>query len=140
AGSAVCQTAPDPLTPLDGEGRFKWIVKSTVGPVSLAAGTVNASWFTLFNEPEEYGPHWEGFGKRYGIRTAGVATSNVMEAGLGAFWGEDPRYPRAPGQPFKSRMKNVMKMTFIARTHDGGTMPAYARFVAIPGSNFLSNT
>jgi hypothetical protein len=31
-------------------------------------------------------------------------------------------------------------MTFMAQDRDGKLMPAYARFAAIPGSNFLSNT
>jgi hypothetical protein len=35
---------------------------------------------------------------------------------------------------------NVVKMTFLARSHDGRTVPAYARYLAISGSNFLSNT
>lgn len=33
-----------------------------------------------------------------------------------------------------------LAMTFVARNRDGGLMPAYARFIAVPGSNFLSNT
>jgi hypothetical protein len=31
-------------------------------------------------------------------------------------------------------------MTFLARGADGGAMPAYARYAAIAGNNFLSNT
>jgi hypothetical protein len=30
-------------------------------------------------------------------------------------------------------------MTFMAQDRDGNSIPAYARFIAIPGSNFLSN-
>ena len=33
-----------------------------------------------------------------------------------------------------------MKTTFTAPRPDGHYAPAYARFIAIPGSNFLSNT
>jgi hypothetical protein len=55
-------------------------------------------------------------------------------------WGEDPRYPRAAGQPFAERVRQIVRMTFLARSADGGTMPAYARYAAIAGSNFLSNT
>ena len=33
-----------------------------------------------------------------------------------------------------------MKWTFLAKDRNGNTMPAYARYIAIPGNNFLSNT
>jgi hypothetical protein len=63
-----------------------------------------------------------------------------MEAGFGAIWGEDPRYRRDPNAPFMNRVGHAAKMTFMAQNRDGSVMPAYARFLAIPGSNFLSNT
>ncbi len=131
------QTAPAPLT---AEKRLEWFATNTVGPTSLAGGIVSAGWGTLFNQPREYGPHWEGFGKRYGMRLTGVSTQNAMEAGIGAIWGEDPRYPRAAGQPFKRRVVNIIKMSFLARDQGGREVPAYARYMAIPASNFLSNS
>jgi hypothetical protein len=70
----------------------------------------------------------------------GVATQNAMESGLGALWGEDPRYLRADDASFGSRVKNIVKRTFMASNGDGHLVPAYARYLAVPGSNFLSNT
>ena len=32
---------------------------------------------------------------------------------------------------------HVVKMTFMAQNRDGQVIPAYARFIAIPGSNFF---
>ena len=127
-------------SPITGEERLEWIIKGTVGAQSLATGMFTAGIQTAQNRPREYGPHWEGFGKRYGIRLTGIATEHVMEAGLGALWGEDPRYFAAKDRAFQSRMKNVMVMTVMARTADGHSAPAYARFIAMPASNFLSNT
>jgi hypothetical protein len=126
--------------PITGRQRLNWAVKSTVGPVSLAAGLLSAGFGTALNRPREYGPHWEGFGKRYGMRFTGIATGNLMEASVGALWGEDPRYFRATGQPVKGRIKNVIVMTFAARRADGKLAPAYARYVGISGNNFMSNT
>jgi hypothetical protein len=63
-----------------------------------------------------------------------------MEAGIGALWGEDPRYFPVPEDSFGRRVKNVIKMTFFARHPDGNFEPAYARYIAISGNNFLSNT
>jgi hypothetical protein len=106
----------------------------------MAGGVVSAGWGTLFNLPHEYGTHWEGFGDRFGMRLTGVVTSNAMEAGLGALWGEDPRYPRAPEASFGKRVGNIVKWTFLAQDRNGNAMPAYARYVATAGNNFLSNT
>ena len=125
---------------IDAEGRLVWFARSSVGPASLAGGLMSAGWGTMLNTPREYGPHWAGFGKRYAMRLTGVVTGNAIEAGLGAAWGEDPRYPRAAGQPFGGRVRQVVRMTFLARRAEGGTMPAYARYAAIAGNNFLSNT
>ena len=63
-----------------------------------------------------------------------------MEAAFGSLWGEDPRYFRATGQPFKGRLKNVVVMTFAARQEDNSLAPAYARCLGNAGNNFLSNT
>ena len=127
-------------TAMSGKQRLEWFGRSTVGPQSLTAGLFTAALGTAANNPKEYGPHWEGFGKRYGIRLSGVSTSNAMEAGLGAFWGEDPKYYPTKGMTIKQRIGNVMKTTFTAPRPDGHYAPAYARFIAIPGSNFIANT
>ena len=87
----------------------------------------------------EYGPGWAGFGDRYGMRLTGIVTGNAIEASLGTLWGEDPRYFRVPDDPFKERVRNVVRLTFVARQSDGGFAPAYARYIAVSGNNFISN-
>jgi hypothetical protein len=117
-----------------------WVLKNTVEPQRLLGDAVYAGIETARDVPPEDGPHWDGFGKRAGILLAGAAVSNTMEATLGSLWGEDPRYFRVPDETFGARVKNVIKLTFVARGRDGNYHPAYARYMAIPGSNFLSNT
>jgi hypothetical protein len=125
--------------PITAKQRTEWFALSTIGPESMAGGVISAGWGTLFNKPREYGPHWEGFGKRYGMRLTGVSVSNAMEAGLGAMWGEDPRYVRSQSESFGGRVGHVVKMTLVARNRQGQLRPAYARYIAIPGNNFISN-
>lgn len=132
--------AQGPYHPLTGKERAGWVVRQTFGPSSLFVGALKTSLATARNSPQEYGPHWDGFGKRYGMRFTGIAVSNTMEAGLGAIWGEDPRYVRNETLPFKGRIRNVFLLTVTARNREGRLMPAYARYVAVPGNNFLSNT
>jgi len=133
-------SSSDARQPITAQGRIDWVVKGTIGPEGIAGELLGAGWGTLFNSPPKtYGTHWQGFGDRLGMAAAGDAVSNTMEAGLGAVWGEDPRYNREPGAPFGHRIGHALKMTVMAQNRDGSLMPAYARFIAIPGSNFISN-
>jgi len=138
--NAANSSSSDARPPITAKDRIDWVVKGTIGPDSLVAGLFSAGWGTLFNQPKTYGPHWEGFGDRYGMRLSGLALSNSMEGGLGAIWGEDPRYMRDAGAPFMHRLGHAAKMTFMAQNRDGGVTIAYARLIAIPGSNFISNS
>ena len=85
-------TAPNAgsYEPITGRQRTQWFVRSTVGAESLAAGTFSAGFGTARNRPEEYGPHWDGFGKRYAMRFTGVATSHAIEGAAGLIVGRRP--------------------------------------------------
>jgi hypothetical protein len=74
------------------------------------------------------------------MRLTGISTGNAMEASVGAVWGEEPRYFRVPEKSFGARLANVAKQTVLARRRNGDFAPAYARYIAVPGNNFLSNT
>jgi len=132
--------AQAPYRMISGKERVRWAATETFGPKSFLIGTFTAGIGTARDHPEEYGPHWDGFAKRYGMRFTGVASSHTIEAGLGAIWGEDPRYVRDQNLPFTHRLGNVFLFAFAARNRQGKLMPAYARYIAIPGNNFLSNT
>jgi hypothetical protein len=130
----------DPYVAITGHQRLQWFWSQSFGPPSLSVGVLSAGIATARDKPVEYGPGWDGFGKRYGMRVTGVVTGNAMNAGFGALWGEDPRYFRAAGESVGRRVRNVVVMTFMARYRDGHLAPAYARYIATPGNNFLSNT
>jgi len=133
-------TEDDIYHPITSRQRLRWFLTNTIGPPHLAGGLFTSAFGTAVNRPKEYGPGWAGFGDRYGIRLTGIVTGNAIEATAGALWGEDPRYFRVPGEPFKRRIGNAVKLTFVARRRDGHFAPAYAPYIAIPGNNFLSNT
>jgi hypothetical protein len=133
-------SAQAPYRIISGKERVQWAARETFGPQSFLFGTLTAGIGTARDKPVEYGPHWDGFAKRYGMRLTGVASSHTIEAGLGAIWGEDPRYVRNQTLPIKRRIGHVFLLSFTARDRHGKLMPAYARYIAIPGNNFLSNT
>jgi hypothetical protein len=143
---------PSLLTPLKGRPetapysritsrqRLRWFVTTTIGPQHLAGGLFTSAFGTALDRPKEYGPHWGGFADRFGMRMTGIVTGNAMEATIGSLWGEDSRYFRVPEQPFKARAGHVVRLTFMARRPEGNFEPAYARYIAVAGNNFLSNT
>jgi hypothetical protein len=129
--------AQQPITQIQ---RLKWAAFSSVGPPSLAAGAITSAISTAQNNPREYGPHWDGYFKRQALRLPGSAVSGLMEAELGALWGEDPRYHRATTKSAKGRVWHAVKTAFLAYDRDGKAMPAYARFIAVPASNVIANS
>jgi hypothetical protein len=126
---------------ISAKGRLEWFARATVGRTSLVGGLFSAGLGTAVDSPSEYGPHWEGFGERYGMRLTGISTGNAIEATLGAALdGEDPRYFHTIHRPFGSRVKNIVDLTFRAYHADGERHLAYARYTATFGNNFLSNS
>lgn len=133
------QSQFQPYDPITSSERLRWLFASTLGPQHLLAGAIVAGFGTAINRPYEYGPHWRSWADRYNVRLSGVASSNAMEDGVGYMLREDPRYFSARGLPFAARLRNVLRLTFLARREDGSYGPAYARYAAISGNNFLSN-
>lgn len=143
-GQSATTTPPAPSAVaaapvISGRERAEWFVQSTIGLRSLFGGTISAGWATAMNKPPEYESDWNGFAKRYGMRLSGVSVGNAIEAGIGTIWAEDPRYVRSGTGSFMGRVGHAAKLTVIAR-RGNGFAPAYARYAAIAGNNFLSNS
>ena len=131
---------PGPTVAVTPTQRLVWFDKKSFGVQNLGGAIPVAAWLTFRDQPREAGPHWRGFANRYSVSVSTTALSNAMEAGLGAIWGEDPRYFRdRAGASMKSRLGRVVKWTVVAPNRSGELRPAYARFIAISGSSFMSN-
>jgi hypothetical protein len=126
-----------PITPSQ---RVEWIVDGTVGLRSLVVvGVMGASFQTGINTPSEWERSWKGFGKRYLQREADVAISNSIEAGVGAWWGEEPRYLRSGRGKISERAKYSIKTAFLAPHRDGSLHPAWGRYVGNTVNNVIEN-
>src|SRR5216683_2399450 len=68
-----------------------------------------------------------GAAKRYAEREADVAISNTIEAGVGALWGEDPRYIPSGRKGIWPRARYAITTAFVAQRPDGHLAPAWAR-------------
>ena len=146
AAAAHAQDAPStapplPAAPIAAAERVDWIVDGTIGPKSLfVVGPISAAWSTALNVPEEWGRTWSGFGKRYLEREADVAISSTLEAGLGAIWGEDPRFVRSHRHGVWPRARFAMKTVFLAPRRDGHLAPAWGRYAGNVFNNLIENT
>jgi hypothetical protein len=146
--SGVCQPpAPDPpltassYVPITGAQRADWIVDGTIGRKSLfVVGPLATVWQTGFNTPEEWGRGVSGIAKRYAQREADVAISNSIEAGLGALWGEDPRYIPSGRKGIWPRARYAIKTVFLAQGRDGRLRPAWGRYAGNTLNNLIENT
>jgi hypothetical protein len=140
-GAAVGETgnAAAYVPPTTGD-RLKWALDGTLGSGSVAAAVFIASWNTAWNVPSEWGASWPGFGKRLAAREGQGAISNGIEAGLGATWGEDPRYFRSARGGSWARTGHAAKAVFVAHGRNGQLHPAWARYVGAIGSDVVANT
>lgn len=140
AGSPTPTQINSAYEPISGTGRIVWWAKASFGPMSIFDGAVVAGYQTAFDHPPQWGPGWDGFGKRFALRQVDVALSNGLQAGAGAIWGEDPRYFRAGQGSFGSRIGHAVKDTFMDRYRGGEYGPAFARYIGIAGGNFINNS
>jgi hypothetical protein len=118
--------------------RIEWTVDGTIGLRSLGIGVIASAWQTGRNSPEEWQRNWAGFGKRYLEREADVAISNSLEAGVGALWGEDPRYFRSHLRGW-ARVRYAMKTVLLAPRRDGTLAPAWGRLAGNTVNNVIEN-
>ena len=130
----------DRYVPISDAERIRWIIDGTIGPRSLAIGVPAAAWQGLFNTPSEWGQSWSGFGKRYLQREADVAISNTIEAGVGAIWGEDPRYIPSGRRRLWPRVGYALKTSVLAQRRDGHLAPAWGRYAGNVFNNVIENT
>ena len=145
--AGLCQSAPtdpplsaDAYEPITGAQRVDWIVDGTIGRRSLTVvGPLATIWQASFNTPEEWGRGPSGIAQRYAQREADVAISNTLEAGLGAIWGEDPRYIRSGRKGIWPRARYAMKTVFLAQGRDGKLRPAWGRYAGNTLNNVIEN-
>jgi hypothetical protein len=130
---------PSTYEPITMNGRVRWWVRSLIGPESLAAGVFVAGYQTARNQPSVWGTHWDGFGKRYGMRMSNIAVSNAIQGGVGSIWGEDPRYFRSGESSMGGRLRHVAMGVFEAKYRDGNYGPNVSYYIGSVSGNFISN-
>jgi hypothetical protein len=145
AVAAAQSAAPDasataayvPITP---RGRLTWVGQGSTSVASIAATGFGAALGTLTRWPSEWPRTIAGFGQRYADAAATGTISDAIEAGMGALWGEDPRYRRSTHTGPLARLRHVVAQVPLAPRSNGHPRPAWARLTATVGGNLIENT
>lgn len=99
--------------------RFKRYIKSMVGPMALGVDVFRAGWSTWRNSPEEWGDHWNGFGRRVASSFGKSVISNTIEYGLDESFRLDSHYYRSKDKSIRARVGNALISPVTARDKDG---------------------
>ena len=68
-----------------------------------------------------------------------VLQPTAIEAGLGALWGEEPRYIPSGRRKIGERARYVIKTTFLTQRPDGHLAPAWGRYAGNVFNNLIEN-
>jgi len=102
----------------DQRERTMHYLKNMFGPRALAKRVVTSGIATWGNSPEEWGPHWDGFGKRFASNTGKSVIGNTTKFALDEAFKLDSRYYRSSGG-VGAKIKNAIVSPFIARNEHG---------------------
>jgi hypothetical protein len=111
----------------DSGTRFKRYVKGMFGPEAIGKNIVSAGYFTWRNSPEEWGDHWEGFGRRFASGMGkGVIKETTMYT-LDEAFKLDSAYYRSKDKRVSARIKNALISPVTARDVHGKRVFGFPR-------------
>jgi hypothetical protein len=123
----------------DGKTRAKRYVNSMFGPESLAKAVGTAGISTWRNSPEEWGPGWEGFGKRFASNVGKGIIKNSMMYGMDEAFKLDSHYYRSEKRDAGSKIKNAVISPFTARKANGKRVFGFPRIAGTYASNIIAS-
>lgn len=103
----------------DRDTRFNRYVKSMFGPVAIGRKVASAGYGTWQNSPQEWGPHWDGFGKRFASSMGKGIIKQTVTYGLDEALKLDSSFYRSRKRDAGSRVTNALLSTVTARNKRG---------------------
>jgi hypothetical protein len=110
----------------DAKTRTKRYINSVVGPFALARTVATAGISTWQNSPEEWGDHWEGFGRRVASNFGRNVIKQTTTFALDEALKYDSHYYRSKDKSVGGRVRNAFLSPVTARDRNG------KRVVGIP--------
>jgi hypothetical protein len=113
----------------DAKTRESRYFSSMFGPVSIAKNVALAGFNTWKNSPEEWGPHWEGFGRRVASNFGQSAIKNSVQFGLDEAFKLDSHFYRSKDKSVSARVTNALISPVTARNENGKRVLGFPRIV-----------
>ncbi|HEY2847238.1 MAG TPA: hypothetical protein VGI80_05420 [Pyrinomonadaceae bacterium] len=113
----------------DKETREKRFLLSMFGPFAIGGDVLAAGIDTASNSPREWGPHWNGFGKRFASELGKSVIHHSTQYALEESFKLDSYYYRSTKKDVGSRVRNAIVSTFTARRPDGSRAVGFPRIV-----------
>lgn len=135
--TGVTTPSTAPYVRPNADQRFKKYVNSMFGPWSLGRAVASAGLSTWSDSPEEWGPHWDGFGKRFASNMGRSVMKNTMMYGMNEAFKLDSYYYRSKKRDVGSRIKNAMLSPVTARKPDGKKVFGFPRVVSTYASSVI---
>ena len=118
--------------------RFKWYVDSMFGPVSLGKTVALAGIETWRNSPQEWGPHWDGFGKRVASGLGKGIVKNSVQFGLDEALTLDSHYYVSKKKSVGARVTNALISPVTARDKNGNRVIGVPRIAGTYASSIIA--
>lgn len=122
----------------DSKSRFKRYINGMIGPMTLGKSVAYAGIGTWRNSPEEWGDHWEGFGRRVASGLGTNAIKQTITYGLGEAMKLDSKYYRSQNKSFGSKVANALISPVTARNVKGKRVIGVPRLVGIYTANIIA--
>lgn len=122
----------------DAKTRRTRFVKGLIGPGAWARMVASAGWGTARNSPREWGPHWDGFGKRLASNFGKRAISGSVRYGLDEAFKLDSKFYRTKNKGVGNKVGNALVSVFTARRPDGRRTIGVPRLVGTYASNVVA--
>jgi hypothetical protein len=141
--SSAQQPSPSPSTSAvyvrpEKDVRVKRYFMSMFGPTAIGIRAARAGISTWDNSPVEWGPHWDGFGKRFASGTGESVIRNTAIFGLDEAFKLDSHYYRSSGG-FGSKVKNAITSPLLARNRHGKKVFGFPATVGRYAAPVISN-
>lgn len=122
----------------DAKTREKRYLSSIFGPVSVGKNVALAGLNTWKNSPEEWGPTWEGFGRRVASNFGQSIIKNSIQFGLDEALKVDSHFYRSKDKSVGARVGNALISPVTARTESGRRTIGVPRIVGTYASAIIA--
>jgi len=122
----------------DAAARRKRFVNSTIGPVALGRMVFNAGVSTWSNSPEEWGTHWEGFGRRFASNLGKNVIRQSTSFSLDEALKYDSYFYRSKDKSVGARLRNSLISPVTARDRNGKRVLGIPRIAATYTSSIIA--